>query len=58
MLIPKSKGTGIMVSDCISEKIGYLHLTNEEYEGAKCKYLELKQKFAREFLEYGESKEG
>ena len=58
MLVPKSKGVGIMVSDFISEKIGYLYLTDVEYEGAKSKYPESTQKAARAFLEYGESKEG
>ena len=58
MLVPKSKGDGIMVSDFIFEKNGYLHLTEEEYERAKIKYPELSQQNARAFLEYRESKEG
>ena len=58
MLVPKSKGAGIMVSDFISEQKGYLRLTDEEYERAKIRYPELTQQNARKFLEYGESKEG
>ena len=34
MLCPKSKGSGIMVSDFIDERIGFLALTDEEYEEA------------------------
>ena len=44
-----------MLSDFIC---GYLRLTEEEYEAAKIKYPELKKKWARLYLEYGESKEG
>ena len=58
MLVPKSKGAGIMVSDFISEKYGYLRLTEEEYERAKIRFPDLTQQSARAFLEYGESKEG
>ena len=32
MLRPKSKGSGIMVSDFIDERNGYLCLTTEEFE--------------------------
>ena len=32
---PKSKGAGIMVSDFIDEKNGFLRLTQEEYDQAK-----------------------
>ena len=35
MLRPKSKGSGIMASDFIEERAGYLALTNEEYKRAK-----------------------
>ena len=31
MLRPKSKGSGIMVSDFVDERQGYLALTEEEY---------------------------
>ena len=54
---PKSKGAGIMVSDFIDEKNGYLGLTQEEYDQAKESdpniWIE-----ARAFLEYGENREG
>ena len=32
---PKSKGSGIMVSDFITERDGYLALSTQEYEAAK-----------------------
>ena len=54
---PKSKGAGIMVSDFIDEFNGYLSLTEEEYERAKESDPNIRM-HAREFLEYGESKEG
>lgn len=57
MLRPKSKGSGIMVSDFIEERAGYLALTNEEYKQAKVRDKTISQ-FARETLEYGESREG
>jgi len=53
VLVPKSRGAGIMVSDFICEKCGYLRLTEKEYEAAKIKYPELKKKCARSYLEYG-----
>ena len=46
-----------MVSDFIEEKEGYLHLTDEEYESAKKKDPTIR-KYAWQFLEYGETKEG
>lgn len=54
---PKSKGSGIMLSDFIEERNGYLCLTDEEYERAKAVDKTAK-KYARRFLEYGESREG
>ena len=54
---PKSKGSGIMVSDFIDEHNGYLALTREEYDRAKVNDPNIHLQ-AREFLEYGESKEG
>jgi len=36
------------------KKLGYLRLTDEEFENAKAKYPELKKK---SYLQYGESKE-
>ena len=54
---PKSKGSGIMMSNFIDEKCGYLSLTQEEYEEAK-KNDPTIRKYARQQLEYGEAKEG
>ena len=54
---PKSKGSGIMVSDFICEKHGYLELTDEEYDEVK-KTDPTIRKHARQTLEYGEAKEG
>lgn len=54
---PKSKGSGIMVSDFIEEKGGYLHLTDDEYEQAK-KTTPAIRKYARQLFEYGDAKEG
>ena len=57
ILRPKSKGTGIMVSDFIDEHNGYLKLTDDEYANGLATYPQLKRQ-AREYLEYGENKEG
>ena len=57
MLRPKSKGSGIMVSDFVDEHYGYLALTDEELARAREMQPSLKQQ-ARQFLEYGESREG
>lgn len=57
MLRPKSKGSGIMVSDFIEERAGYLALTTEEFKTAKTKDKTIQQS-ARQLLEYGESREG
>ena len=54
---PKSRGSGIMVSDFIMEGQGYLRHTDEEYERSKGKDPNIR-KAAREFLEYGESRDG
>lgn len=54
---PKSKGAGIMVSDFIDERDGYFALTVEEHEIAMATDPSIRRQ-AREFLEYGESKEG
>ena len=54
---PKSKGSGIMVSDFIDEHNGYLALTQEEYDRVKVSDPSIRLQ-AREFLEYGEAKEG
>ena len=54
---PKSKGAGIMVSDFIDEKNGYLALTKEEYDRAKVSAPNNRM-HVRELFEYGEAKEG
>ena len=54
---PKSKGSGIMLSDFIDEKNGFLVLTQEEYDRVKLIDPSMKM-YAQQFLEYGESKEG
>ena len=54
---PKSKGSGIMVSDFIDEHNGYLALTQEEYDRVKVSDPSERLQ-ARQFLEYGEAKEG
>ena len=55
---PKSKGSGIMISDFIDEVNGYLRLSDTEYSLAKIKYGNNIKKEAQEYLEYGESREG
>ena len=57
MLVPKSRGAGIMISDFISEEDGYLSLTDEEFAAGRSKYPRLKQ-FARSSIEYGENRDG
>ena len=57
MIRPKSQGSGIMVSDFVDEKNGYLSLSDEEFVKAKADNPNLKQQ-AREILEYGESRDG
>ena len=57
MLKPKSKGSGIMVSDFIDEHNGFLAFSDEEHDRAKALNPRI-HKYAREFLEYGESREG
>ena len=55
---PKSKGSGIMVSDFIDEHNGYLALTEDEHQKAKEVYGSSVKKEARVFLEHGEGREG
>jgi len=57
MMKPKGRGAGIMVSDFVDEHNGFLALTDEEYEQSKQTNPSVK-KYAWQFLEYGESKEG
>ena len=54
---PKSKGSGIMVSDFIEERGGYLALNKEQYDVVKSNNPSARM-YARQFLEYGESREG
>ena len=54
---PKSKGSGIMVSDFIAEQDGYLCLTKAEFDAAKVNNPNLRMG-ARTLLEYGESWDG
>lgn len=53
MIRPKSKGSGIMVSDFVDERNGYLALTEEEHQDNPS----IKRQ-ARLLLEYGENREG
>ena len=57
MLRPKSKCAGIMVSDFVDERNGYLALTNEEFDRLSQTNPDIKKQ-ARCLLLYGESKEG
>ena len=57
MLRPKSKGSGIMLSDFIDEHCGFLALTDEEFAEAQVTCPDQKQ-HACQFLEYGGSREG
>ena len=57
ILRPKSKGSGIMVSDFVSERDGYLALTENEYQRAKRVDPSIRM-YARQLLEYGAAKEG
>ena len=54
---PKNSGAGIMVSDFVDEHHGYLRLTAEEHSEGLMKIPDLKCQ-VREFLEYGENKQG
>lgn len=56
MLWPKSWGAGIMVSDSVDEKNGYLCLTDKEFKSACDRNIVFKKE-AREYLEHGENKE-
>lgn len=53
MLKPKSKGSGIMVSDFVDEHNGFLALSDEEYDAAKTKHPNIRKyaRDARAFLE-------
>ena len=51
-ILPKTKGSGIMVSDFVEEHGGYLRLTDKELEQAKEDYPNIAPE-ARRLLEYG-----
>ena len=53
----KSKGLGIMASDFVDERIGYLALTEEQLTTALTTDPSITMS-ARQLLEYGESREG
>ena len=57
MLVPKSRGAGIMVSDFISEQDGYLKLSDQEFAIGRTIFPGLKQ-YARAYIEYGENRDG
>lgn len=54
---PKSRGSGIMVSDFITERDGYLCLTEAEHNMAKQKDCDIPMA-PRTLLEYGEARDG
>ena len=56
-ILPKTKGSGIMVSDFVKEHGGYIRLTDAEFETAKEQYPDLTQN-AKQLLEYGAEQEG
>ena len=51
-LLPKTKGSGVMVSDFVEEHEGYLHLSDEKYERARAINPAIPQS-ARLVFEYG-----
>ena len=54
MIRPKSKGSGIMVSNFVDECNGYLTLTGEEFEEGRKSNPKLEQQ-ALTTIEYGET---
>ena len=54
---PKTKGAGIMVSDFITQQMGFLRLSDQEHDIAKTLRHDFPQT-ARALLEYGGDKEG
>ncbi len=57
VLQPKTKGSGIMISDFVDQHSGFLRLTNEEHALATAANPDF-PKTARTLLEYGADKEG
>ena len=56
-ILPKTKGSGIMVSDFIDEHHGFLRLSSEELEDARALDTNFLEQ-ARELFEYGAAREG
>ena len=56
-ILPKTKGSGIMVSDFVEEHGGFLRLSDKEFLHAKERYPSIVPE-ARRLLEYGADKEG
>ena len=56
-ILPKTKGSGIMVSDFVEEYGGYLRLADAEIQQAKVHYPNINPE-SRQLLEYGADKEG
>ena len=56
-ILPKTKGSGIMVSDFVEEHGGYLKLTQEEFDSVKLRNPNIVPA-ARRLLEYGAEREG
>lgn len=57
-ILPKTKGSGIMVSDFIEEHDGFLRLNEEEHAMAVLSDPSFPRRDARELFEYGAAKEG
>ena len=56
-LLPKMKGSEIMVADFVDEHVGYLMFTPEEHEVSKARFPSIPET-ARVLFEYGADKEG
>ena len=56
-ILPKTRGSGIMVSDFIEQYSGYLSLASDELDTARMLDPNFLQK-ARELFEYGAAREG
>ena len=56
-LLPKTKGSGIMVSDFVEEHDGYLAFSPEEHPSGETKYSSIPQS-TRVLFEYGADEEG
>ena len=56
-LLPKTKGSGVMVSDFVDQHTGYLTLTPEQHDAAKTKFPSIPS-LARVLFEYGAERGG